>query len=324
MSEPKNVPLIDLGLPPSLIAKLDPIVDTKGLRSIRPEVLATEWKVTEGQYDRIQKALASRGLGALPTWVAPTPRASRAASLTGRCRDSVVETRPASLTAEGVEPETFQQPCARPLLKGKRACLWHWLLKQPIELQVEWADQRRHLAETAEGYVERARVAPAEWPEGHRWCSDCQMMVPLFYVQGSKCKAHASRASHDGMVQRVYDLAPGEYERLFAWQGGRCYICRQVPRVRRLAVDHDHRTGEVRGLLCANDEWGCNHTLARVLNDVEQAQRLLDYIQAPPIARMRAGDSPVQVSKAAAVRDQAARAPQAPPRDANDPFKGFL
>lgn len=37
---------------------------------------------------------------------------------------------------------------------------------------------------------------------------------------------------------------------MLAAQDGRCAICTRRPRARRLAVDHDHNTGLVRGLLC--------------------------------------------------------------------------
>jgi hypothetical protein len=41
-----------------------------------------------------------------------------------------------------------------------------------------------------------------------------------------------------------------QYERLLAAQGGHCALCPSTPKTRRLHVDHDHRTGLVRGLLC--------------------------------------------------------------------------
>ena len=67
--------------------------------------------------------------------------------------------------------------------------------------------------------------------------------------QRAKEKARADR-NHDRYVQRTYGLTEGEYARLLAAQDGRCAICTRVPRRRRLAVDHNHTTGEVRALLC--------------------------------------------------------------------------
>lgn len=71
-----------------------------------------------------------------------------------------------------------------------------------------------------------------------------------------------------------------DYERMLAAQGGVCALCRQPEtvvqhgRVARLSVDHDHRTGRVRGLLCR----ACNTTLGRFNDDPELFRRALDYL----------------------------------------------
>lgn len=184
--------------------------------------------------------------------------------------------------------------CTRLKRKGNpRYCVWHWLERQPIERQVDAAQWRLGRAQAKPGFEYRARVKPALWPEGGRWCAGCQSFVPLHYTRGSRCRACASQAAYNGHVERTYEISAEEYDALLKWQDGRCYICGAVPRRRRLAVDHDHRTGAVRGLLCSNDEWGCNKTLARLLNDPVAAQRLVDYVTMTPLERMRRGEAPV-------------------------------
>ena len=61
-----------------------------------------------------------------------------------------------------------------------------------------------------------------------------------------------TRARHLGVTDEVY-------AQLLERQGGVCAICGNPPKAggRRLDVDHDHATGEVRGLLC----WTCNHKI---------------------------------------------------------------
>ena len=67
---------------------------------------------------------------------------------------------------------------------------------------------------------------------------------------------------------------------------GGCWICGRLPKNRRLATDHDHKTGRVRGLLC----YPCNrflvgkHTLATARQVVAYLEHTFDgrSIKNPP------------------------------------------
>lgn len=175
-------------------------------------------------------------------------------------------------------------------MKGKRACQWHWLLKQPAHTQKR-ASEVRLAYRNALSVPHRAAVPKDEWPPGERWCAGCQSFVPLFYVTGARCKACASTASHEARVQKVYGLKAGEWDALFELQGGVCYICGRKS-TRRLAVDHDHETGAVRGLLCPDPERGCNHKVLGLLeaNSVDgglaAARRVVEYLESPPYTHL--------------------------------------
>ncbi|TQF03959.1 hypothetical protein E6W39_19095 [Kitasatospora acidiphila] len=91
----------------------------------------------------------------------------------------------------------------------------------------------------------------------------------------------------------TYGLKAGEYDALLAAQGGGCAICRGVRRY-RLAVDHNHRTGLVRGLLCNM----CNSRLLTAARDKPEVLRsAADYLDAPP-ARKHIGDRYYQKEQA--------------------------
>lgn len=183
-----------------------------------------------------------------------------------------------------------KEDCTYPAFGRSPRCGWHYALHQNIEWQVEAALWRLRQQEES-GRPYRARVPAAEWPDGERWCAGCQSFVPLFYTSGSRCKACASQATHAGHIQRTYGLDEETYRGMLAWQGGRCYICRRLPRSgRRLAVDHDHNTGAVRGLLCANDEWGCNRAVLGVITSLEMARRVVSYYEKTPIERFSSGE----------------------------------
>lgn len=82
--------------------------------------------------------------------------------------------------------------------------------------------------------------------------------------------------AHDAYVAKTYGLQRGDYADLLATQGGVCAICGKRPRARKLAVDHDHYTGRVRGLLC----FMCNSALGTFEFDAATAERARDYLAA--------------------------------------------
>ncbi len=59
-----------------------------------------------------------------------------------------------------------------------------------------------------------------------------------------------------------------------AAQGGGCALCGSPPRTRQLHIDHDHKTGRVRGLLC----FRCNRALPHYMS-AEWLRRAADYIE---------------------------------------------
>lgn len=171
--------------------------------------------------------------------------------------------------------------CTYSAMKRRQLCGWHWLARQPIETQEDYAASR--LSKAPEPH--RARVPAKEWPPGCRWCAGCQSWVPLWYTSGSRCKACASLATHRSRVAKEYVWPEGvTYDSLLELQEGRCAICRRIPRSRRLAVDHDHTTGLVRGLLCsANEGASCNKgLLGSAHDDVRILRNAVYYLENPP------------------------------------------
>jgi type VI protein secretion system component VasA len=85
----------------------------------------------------------------------------------------------------------------------------------------------------------------------------------------------ASDRAHDARVQRVYGLRQGEYAEMFEAQDGRCAICMNKSVSLRLAVDHNHATGNVRALLCRR----CNRALGLVEYEPIKVYNLILYLQ---------------------------------------------
>ena len=74
-----------------------------------------------------------------------------------------------------------------------------------------------------------------------------------------------------------YGITRVDYDRMFAEQKGECAICgiHQSQLNRKLSVDHDHETGEVRGLLCPY----CNHLLGNACDEVDTLKGAINYLK---------------------------------------------
>lgn len=110
---------------------------------------------------------------------------------------------------------------------------------------------------------------------------------------GPRCYSHwktrqkeVKAANHEKRVIETYGLEKGEYAKLYTFQGGVCALCRRATGAsRRLSVDHDHRTGEVRGLLCRP----CNTLLGHARDKASFFKRCAGYLGLSPYAAMRQG-----------------------------------
>jgi hypothetical protein len=78
-------------------------------------------------------------------------------------------------------------------------------------------------------------------------------------------------------MKRAYGLDFKDYERMLEAQNGVCAICSSPPpnnRKTRLAIDHCHKTGKVRGLLCDK----CNRSIGLLKDDVSVLKSAIKYL----------------------------------------------
>ena len=116
----------------------------------------------------------------------------------------------------------------------------------------------------------------------------------------SRCKLCTSEATMrwrdsnqdralDAHLRRTFGITLAEYRDILVEQGGVCAVCGRPPTVAlgiptrrqgravrpRLVVDHNHETGEIRGLLCTP----CNRGIGSLGDTADDVRRALAYLE---------------------------------------------
>ena len=76
-------------------------------------------------------------------------------------------------------------------------------------------------------------------------------------------------------LKSKYGISLEDYNLLLAKQNGCCAVCGSLPTQQRLHVDHNHVTGEIRGLLCQ----ACNVSIGKMKESPELLRKLALYIE---------------------------------------------
>jgi len=126
---------------------------------------------------------------------------------------------------------------------------------------------------------------PSPIIDGKKRCSHCgEMKLEREFNRNPKNKllyAWCRACTHEGLRLKKYGISITDYERMFTQQNGVCAICRRPERnenrygLLSLSVDHDHKTGKVRGLLCQD----CNRGLGQFKDDPVLVRSAADYLE---------------------------------------------
>ncbi len=110
-------------------------------------------------------------------------------------------------------------------------------------------------------------------------CAECRLKVSKNHYAANK--AHIRDNGRITHLQRNYGITQIEYNNLVIEQGGVCAIC-GLPETaklnnttKRLSVDHCHKTGIVRGLLCGK----CNNGIGRFEDNIDILASAISYLQ---------------------------------------------
>ena len=107
-------------------------------------------------------------------------------------------------------------------------------------------------------------------------CRSCGVEKPLTAFEDTRKICTPCRSLQKKVTK--FGITIEEYNALFAKQEGCCGICgaHQSEFTKALAIDHDHKTGEVRGLLCMP----CNTALGKFNDSPELLHSAIRYLNA--------------------------------------------
>lgn len=117
------------------------------------------------------------------------------------------------------------------------------------------------------------------------FCFECERNYKKLYYQKNKekVKEYKKRKKvhiknyQKGYRLRKYELTIEKYNEMLLGQNNCCKIC-LTPKFnngKRLAVDHCHKTGKIRGLLCES----CNRAIGLLKDDVVVLENAIKYIK---------------------------------------------
>lgn len=134
-------------------------------------------------------------------------------------------------------------------------------------------------------YRKSARTKRGWFWDSH--CIDCRNSYSRDYAAGNRERRNsrlkkwrennpdgARRTDRSKHYRRAYGITVEEADRMKSQNGGKCQICNRV--ASKLNIDHCHKTGAVRGVLCSV----CNTYIGMIGDDPTVAQRMADYLNA--------------------------------------------
>lgn len=89
-----------------------------------------------------------------------------------------------------------------------------------------------------------------------------------------KIRANSRRQA----LRRKYGITPEDYDEILKDQGGKCALCdgtKSGLKGNRMFVDHDHKTGEVRALLC----FRCNLMIGHSRENIQVLRNAITYLE---------------------------------------------
>lgn len=102
-------------------------------------------------------------------------------------------------------------------------------------------------------------------------------------ASGREYKKRNLDTQKNGHLKRGFGITLEDFNNMLESQNSVCAICncpeskvfKKTGKIVDMCVDHCHKTGKVRGLLC----WGCNTSLGKFKDSIENLQNAINYLK---------------------------------------------
>lgn len=128
---------------------------------------------------------------------------------------------------------------------------------------------------------EKINARTKKWWDAHpeaarvKWHKYYQNNPEKVRLKNEKFQAENPTYNRTAALKRNYGITPKDWDRMSAEQAGVCAICKQVPGGKGFYIDHCHKTGQVRGLLC----FTCNMALGLLKDSAIFARSAAEYLE---------------------------------------------
>ena len=112
------------------------------------------------------------------------------------------------------------------------------------------------------------------------WCKSCRRIAQNEYRKRNpgyeQLRYQREKDKHrEKHLKRKYGFSLALYAKVLSEQRNRCAICGcEESKSKMFAVDHNHTSGKVRGLLCSN----CNRMLGYAKENIETLSKAIEYL----------------------------------------------
>lgn len=108
-------------------------------------------------------------------------------------------------------------------------------------------------------------------------CKQCRYEEHKEWVENNPDTVREYRANDKWTLKKRcsrHGITPEEFWSIYEEQDGTCPICDKAIKAEKSAIDHNHETGEVRGILCKN----CNRALGMLGDNPDNMARAEAYL----------------------------------------------